>query len=95
MPKFIVGDANARLHGPAHEIEETVIGPHVYGWGQGFVTRLPEEQLENRQLFIDFCIANDFIISNTFFNKADEHKCIFKDVRTDGFKAPWTPDRFA
>ena len=95
MPTFVVGDANARLHGRAHEIEETVVGPHVFGWGQGFVTRLPEEQLENRQLMIDFCIANDFIISNTFFNKANEHKCTFKDARTDGFKAPWTPDRFA
>ena len=95
MPTFVVGDTNARLHGRVSGLEETIVGSHVFGWGNFFVDYLSDEQRENRQFLIDFCTANEFIVSNTFFIKPDECKCTCKGTRTNGFVGPWTPDRFA
>ena len=93
MPTFVVGGTNARLHGRVSGMEETIVGSHVFGWGNFLVDYLSDEQRENRQFLFDFCTANDFIVSNTLFIKPDE--CKYKDTRTNGFVGLWTPDRFA
>ena len=94
-PTYILGDANARLHGCVNEVEEQCIGHHVFGYGAQHVGSLPEDQKENRQLLIDFCLFADFLIMNTLFLKPTSKKCTFKETATEGFTAPWSPDRFA
>ena len=95
LPTFILGDTNARLHGSTSQVEDQVMGRYTFGYGSQHVPDLPEEQRDNRQFLIDFCITNEYAIMNTFFPKPDHKKCTYKDVTTDGFKSPWTPDRFA
>ena len=50
---------------------------------------------KNRQNLVDFCLANDYFIANTRFNKSPDRTCTNKETRTEGFQAPWTTDRFA
>ena len=95
LPTFILGDTNARLHGSISQVEDQDMGRYTFGYGSQHVPDLPEEQRDNRQFLIDFCITNEYAIMNTFFPKPDHKKCTYKDVTTDGFKSPWTPDRFA
>ena len=95
VPTIVLGDANARLHGRLNEIEKSVVGPHVFGFGNDFIDSLPEDQKENRQFLVDYCIANEFIVTNIFFPKNEAYKCTYKDARTEGFQSPWSPDRFA
>ena len=95
IPTYILGDTNARLHGRISEVENECVGRHVFGFGAQHVHNLAEEQRENRQLLIDFCVFNDFTVMNTLFLKPDKFKCTFKETTTDGFSSPWSPDRFA
>ena len=67
----------------------------MFGRGAQHIQNLSEEQLDNRQFLIDFYLFNDYMIMNTMFPKPDYQKCTFKEVLTEGFKAPWSPDRFA
>ena len=96
-PTYTLGDANARLHGCSTDVERLCTGHHVFGRGAQHVQNLSEEQLDNRQFLIDFCLFsfNDYMIMNTMFPKPDYQKCTFKEVLTEGFKAPWSPNRFA
>ena len=75
LPTFILGDTNARVHGSTEAVEDQVIGRHVFGHGALHVRNLPEAQRENRQCLIDFCITNEYVLSNTFFLKPDRKKC--------------------
>ena len=93
-PTYIWGDCNARLHGRVSVEEERVVGAHVFGVGPAHVQEMPEDQRENRQCLIDFCLENDYVVSNTFFAKHEAKKCTYKDPNTSGFTAPWTPYRF-
>ena len=95
IPTFILGDANARLHGRTCLEEEQITGPHIFGLGNHHVPSLPDEQAENRQCLVDVCIANKYFISITRFKKTSSKRCTFKEATTEGFIAPWTPDRFA
>ena len=95
IPTYILGDANARIHGRISEIENECVGRHVFGFGAQHVHALTEEQRENRQLLIDFCVFNDIMVMNTLFLKPDKFKCTFKETTTDGFSRPWSPSRFA
>ena len=95
IPTFIVGDINARLHGSTCEAEDEIMGRHVFGYGPQHVRTLVESQRDNRQCLVDFCIANQFVVSNTLFAKPEWKTCTYKDVATNGFTGPWTPDRFA
>ena len=47
------------------------------------------------QYLIDFCRYNNYIITSTYFSKPPQKQCTFKSSETEGFAAPWTPDRFA
>ncbi len=45
---------------------------------------------------MDFCMTNDYLIMNTFFQKdSPQHYCTYKEPGTDQFKEPWTATRFA
>ena len=66
---FIVGDFNARLHAKIGQ-HELCIGQHVFGRGFNFLQNSASSQsLENRSLFVEFCIAHDLHIGNTLFQK--------------------------
>ena len=45
-------------------------------------------------MFIDFCVENEVVVTNTRFKKADKEYCTYKEVCTEGFRGPWTPERF-
>ena len=93
-PCFIVGDMNARIHG--RQVSEfDIMGHHTFGRDAGYVQEMPGDQLENRQYLIDFCRYNNYIITSTYFSKPPQKQCTFKFSETEGFAAPWTPDRFA
>ena len=52
--------------------------------------------MENREQMMDFCMTNDYLIMNTFFQKdSPQHYCTYKEPSTDQFKEPWTATRFA
>ena len=68
-PVILLGDTNAHIHGRVSDIEGSVVGRHVFGHGNHYVQELPEEQRENRQMLMDFCISNNLTISNTFSEK--------------------------
>ena len=85
---------NARIHG--RQVSEfDIMGHHTFGRGAGYVQEMPGDQLENRQYLIDFCRYNKYIITSTYFSKPPQKQCTFKFSETEGFAAPWTPDRFA
>jgi hypothetical protein len=74
MPTYIIGDTNARIHGPINDMEELIIGKHTFGKGPEHVPNLPPEQRENRQALIDFCVKNEYNITNTYFEKPERPK---------------------
>ena len=84
-PCFIVGGMNARIHG--RQVSEfDIMGHHTFGRGAGYV---------QEQYLIDFCRYNNYIITSTYFSKPPQKQCTFKFSETEGFAAPWAPDRFA
>ncbi len=91
--KLIYGDFNARLQ---HRLEEEneIIGGHLFGLGREALERQCDDTNQNRQLFVQFCLERDMIISNTFFQKPNQAYSTYKNTTTEGFKAPWTPERF-
>ncbi len=65
-------------------------------FGKGFeaLTKQDEQVSENREKLMDYCMENGILIMNTYFKKSSKCYCTSKEMETDGFKAPWTPDRF-
>ena len=92
-PTFLAGDFNARLHDRLPE-ETGVLGEHILGRGPAYLNRLNGGSLENRTLFMDFCIANSLCISNTLFRKPASRQITFREPGTC-HALPWTPDKFA
>ena len=64
----IFGDLNARIHSRLNG-EEPWIGEHVFGRGKAYLDSQSEEGLENRELVMDFCMSNDYLVMNAFFHK--------------------------
>ena len=90
IPTFILGDTNARLHGSTCVAEDKIMGRHVFGYGPQHVRTLAESQRDNRQCLVDFCIANHFVVSNTFLlNQSTKmyiqrhcHKRFYRPINT-------------
>ena len=53
---IIVGDTNARLHGRMNETEHEIIGKHCFEVGRENICSLKDEELDNREELVDFCI---------------------------------------
>ncbi len=60
---LIIGDFNARVGKQQHQTSRKVVGPHAV-----------DQINENGQRLIDFCAANNLIISNTFFQHKTAHQ---------------------
>ena len=89
-----MGDFNARLHTRA-EIEEDIIGKHIFGKGQEYIDNEGEGTRDNREALIAFCKANGFRICNTDFEMSNEGYCTYKEIATKSFAAPFNEERFA
>ena len=92
-PTFVLGDFNARLHAKfPHEI---MIGPHIFGRGMQFLLEnMSPITLENRSLFVEFCLAHDLVVGKTLFQKPLQKQVTFRKAGVS-HGPPWTPDRYA
>ena len=82
---LIVGDFNARLleRLPA---ESEHIGQHVFKISDYHIEDMPQPQAENRELFIEFCMEADYVVSNTWFQKNQEDLLRFRNTDTVAFQ---------
>ena len=82
-PKIICGDFNARL------IKATL------GAQSHEVDTLSTAQLDNRSRMVEFYLENNLVISNTFFQKAEDHLVTYQAVGITNWTAPWDSSKFA
>ena len=78
---FILGDFNAKLSKRLPE-EMEHIWPHIFNPDNRDIHEVPEAQLENRELFVEFCLEHDYVVASTWFQKIcswtghfSKHKC--------------------
>ncbi len=74
--KYIQGDFNARLHYREQE-ESHALGKFIPGRRSLYANSAHENTRENRELFMQFVIANDMVVSNTKFER--ENKNLFNE----------------
>ena len=79
---IVLGDFNARLM--EQLLEEThVIGKHIYRHPTSTIEDLSEQQQQqNRQLFIDFCMTQQMIPMNTWFEKTTPQLARYRNTTT-------------
>ena len=65
---MIMGDMNTRLQ-LRNDYEEDVMGKFVFGKGEIAMETQSPETAENRELFIEFCVENKFVVTNTRLKK--------------------------
>ena len=70
-PTYIVGDFNARLIYPNNSTEEEAIGKFTMYENNEYLSHsnYKEGMLENRDLLMQFALANTFKITNTTYKK--------------------------
>ena len=68
-PTYIFGDMNARVRGIATHHEKGIVGSYTFDQQSANPMAQFKEVIENRQMFIDFCIKHELILANTLFNK--------------------------
>eukprot|EP00971_Amphidinium_carterae_P343873 6483908-Amphidinium_carterae.2 len=69
-------------------------GTHFFA-SQYTLETAPEEILENRELILEFLINRGMVFLNTLFDQAPSAQLTFKFSTTDGFRPPFSSDRFA
>ena len=79
---FILGDFNAKLLKSLPEEREHV-GPHIFNPESQGIETLPEAQVENREMFVEFCLEDDYVVSSssTMFQKHQEDLITFVGIR--------------
>ena len=68
---IILGDFNAKLLKSLPE-EREHIGPHIFNPDDQNIDSLPEAQMENRELFVEFCLEEDYVVSSTMFQETSQ-----------------------
>ena len=63
-----MGDLNARLFTRNPE-EVDHIGPFIFNPDGHDMEDVPETQLENREMLVEFCLEEDYVVSSTWFQK--------------------------
>ena len=81
---IVLGDFNARLMEQLPE-ETHVIGKHIYRHPTSTIEDLSEQQQQNRQLFIDFCMTQQMIPMNTWFEKPTPQLATYRNTTTQFF----------
>ena len=69
----LLGDFNARIYKATTEAEASIIANWTFDRNNANPLDRNQESVDNRTLLINFCLSNDLIIANTFFQK-QEHK---------------------
>ena len=85
---LVLGDFNARLH-RCQDSEHNVIGPHVFG---GCASNCDTHS--NGDLLLEFCVAWEMVVANTFFDYPAEAKVSYYDLKSKPLD-PITKKRFA
>ena len=78
---YLGGDFNARLH-HRYSNEINIMGPHIFGRGRSYLERVAPTTRENRDLFVDFCTANDLRVLNTDYPKTASKQVTFRENTT-------------
>ena len=81
---IVLGDFNARLSEQLPE-ETHVIGKHIYRTSTSTLEDLSEQQRQNRQLFVDFCLTHKLIPMNTWFEKPTPKLATYRSTTTTHF----------
>ena len=93
---LVFGDYNAAIHA-RKEGEEEFLGPHVWGQGLRFLLnkerRLPGGM--NRDHLIGLLRAHDMKCMNSFFQKPNHEKAMYRHVWTRGLQGPFTSDWYS
>ena len=82
--KIIVGDFNARLI-EALPHEQHLIGAHVYCAENNSIHDLTNEQIDNRHNFINFCLENNLVPMNTWFQKPKPKLATYRNATAPVF----------
>lgn len=78
---LVGGDFNARLH-HRYPTETDALGPNIFGRGREYLEQVAEKTRENRDLFMDFCRMNSFVVLNTLFDKPLSKQATYREVST-------------
>eukprot|EP00975_Prorocentrum_lima_P054848 11497894-Prorocentrum_lima.AAC.1 len=81
-PTFILGDFNARLQTRLEE-EHDMIGPHVFDPTRITIAEQLPETLYNRHLMLDYLIAEELRVMNTFFPKPVSKLVTYRELWAD------------
>ena len=78
---IVCGDMNARLGRPTENGDETgIIGRH--GYAERELADEEHEVREKRDMLIQFCTLNKFIVTNTRLEKPNTEKVTFRRLGT-------------
>ena len=91
---IILVDFNAKLLKSLPEEREHV-GPHIFNPESQGIETLPEAQVENREMFVEFCLEEDCVVSSTMFQKHQEDLIIFRNTQAATFASPFASTRFS
>ena len=91
---FILGDFNAKLSKRLPE-EMEHIGPHIFNPDNRDIHEVPEAQLENRELFVEFCLEHDYVVASTWFQKSVHELVTFRNTNASTFGPPFTNAKFS
>ena len=75
--------------------EREHVGPHISNPESRGIETLPEVQVENREMFVEFCLEEDYVVSSTMFQKHQEDLITFRNTRAAAFASPLTSTRFS
>lgn len=79
-PTFLFGDAYARIQKKSSS-NEACVGPYTFDKENPTAADFKEGMIEDRNLFIAHCSANNHVIVNTFFQKPQERLITFMNCR--------------
>lgn len=93
-PILILGDFNARLIKRLPH-ESNNLGAHIFGNGRAELDILSQIQVNNRNLFMEFCLSHNLVVKNTMFEKPEGDLITHRAVGTKEFNAPWDMHKYA
>lgn len=91
---YFIGDFNTRLIQRTEE-EKYWIGPHFLREDLVTLERLSDGQLENREMFMQFCADYNYIPINTWFEKTPDKLVTYRSPNKPDFRPPYTLDNYA
>jgi len=93
-PTLVLGDFNARMHARLPQ-EDVIAGTYIFGRGMNFLSNnISPPSLENRCMFVEFCIDNSLVVGNTLFQKPPQKQITYREAGVS-HGPPWAPDRYA